>query len=253
MSFVGTLAKVAIGVALAKGFQTVSERSRTSGTRTGTGAGTGGLFGGAHSPKTGSQSGGLGGLIEQVTGGGAGGLGGLLGGLTGAAGSRNSGGSVLGGLGDLLGNRAPQGSSVRNFGDMLEGTLANGGRPAQAPTADQEAIAALLLRAMIQAAKSDGEVDEAENQKLVEHLGEISAEERDFVEAEMARPVDVAALVRDVPPGLQAQVYTMSLMAIDLDHQTEAQYLDQLARGLGLDKAAVNSIHDEMGVPTLYT
>ena len=87
---------------------------------------------------------------------------------------------------------------------------------------------------------SRGEIDAAEQAKLLERLGDVSAAERAFVERELAAPVDVAGLVRAIPDGLEAQAYAMSLMAIDLDNQTEAQYLHQLAEGLGrvIDRAA---------------
>jgi uncharacterized membrane protein YebE (DUF533 family) len=109
-----------------------------------------------------------------------------------------------------------------------------------------------MLRAMIQAAKSDGRIDAAEQRKLLGNLGDVSAEERRFVEAEMQAPVDVAGLARQVPRGLEPQVYTMSVMAIDLDNRNEAQYLHQFASALGLDAARVNQIHARLGVPQLY-
>ena len=52
---------------------------------------------------------------------------------------------------------------------------------------------------------------------------------------------------------MEAQVYMMSLMGIDLDSQKEAQYLHDLATALRLDQAAVNKVHDMLGVQSLYT
>jgi len=69
----------------------------------------------------------------------------------------------------------------------------------------------------------------------------------------MQRPVDVDALVAEVPEGLGPQVYLMSVLAIDLDSQAEAQYLHSLAQGLALQPAQVNDIHAQLGVPSLYT
>lgn len=320
MSLVGTLAKVAIGVAIAKGMQSMSQKSNTSAKD----AGTGGLFGGAHSPnpangtgledmmgsilggKSGQtqpdqttnasagQAGGLGGLLEQLAGGAQGGgaqsgqagglgdlLGGLLGGAGGAAGSQNAqaggglgdllggllggaGGATAGGaagqgglgdlLGGLLGGAAAGGapSNNRSFGDVLNASLSNKGEPDVTPTAEQNAVAALMLRAMIQADKADGKIDDAEKQKLLGNLTDATAEEMAFVKREMARPVDIEGLANSVPNGLQAQVYTMSVMAINLDNQQEAQYLHSLAQALGIDKQAVNHIHGKLGVPALY-
>lgn len=110
-----------------------------------------------------------------------------------------------------------------------------------------------MLRAMIQAAKSDGKLDDAEQEKLMGQLGgDMDAEEAAFVRAEMQRDVDASALARDVPNGLGPQVYAMSVLAIDLDSQAEAKYLHNLAQALGMDAASVNDIHAQLGVPSLY-
>lgn len=233
--------------------------------RSGSGGGT--PYGGAHSP-SGSSSGGLGGLLDQLTGGSrgttsassGGGLGGLLGGA--AAGG-------LGGiLGDLLGGKtagtaagqgqgglAHKGAQAQNdssFGDIFNQSLATGDEPEVAPTPEQNALAGLMLKAMIQAAKSDGQIDEAEKARLMEHVGDLDEEERAFIREQMAAPVDAAALAAEVPAGAGPQVYLMSLMAIDFDNRKEAEYLHALAQGLGLDRDTVNGIHTQVGATNLY-
>ncbi len=110
-----------------------------------------------------------------------------------------------------------------------------------------------MLRAMIQAAKSGGRIDAAEQRKLLGNLGDVSPKERRFVETEIQAPVDVEGLARQVPRGLEPQAYTMSLMAIDLDNRNEAQGLHRFASALGLDATGVNQIHARLGVPPLYT
>lgn len=52
--------------------------------------------------------------------------------------------------------------------------------------------------------------------------------------------------------GMEAQVYTMSIMGIDLDNQTEAQYPHDLVTKLGIDQCSVNQIHEQLAVPTIY-
>lgn len=275
MSLMGTLAKVAIGVAVAKGVSSMTKGARgsasgglfgeaqTAGRSGGTGTGLedmmGSILGGSRSRSSGS-AGGIGDLLEGLTGGATrptrggaaqGGIGDLLGGLLGGA----AAGGAAGGLGDLLGSLTGQGaarSNDRSFGDMLNSSFSNRGEPEIAPTAEQNAVAGLMLKAMIQAAKADGKVDAAEQKKLLGNLGDVSAEEQAFVQAELRAPIDVAGLARLVPDGLEAQVYTMSVMAIDLDNQNEAQYLHELAQKLGLDQRNVNHIHAQLGVPALY-
>jgi uncharacterized membrane protein YebE (DUF533 family) len=229
----------------------------------GTPAGQTASAGRAPAPQPGSLPGGLGGLLEQLAGGtsggtatragtspGAGGLDGLLGSLA-------SGGALGGLVGAAGGAAAAPGRAApepnAGFGDLLNQSLRNYGEPDVPPVPQQEAAAALLLRAMIQAAKSDGKVDDAERAKLLDGLKDATQAEVDFVKAELAAPVDIEGLARQVPKGLEAQVYTMSVMAITLDNKAEAQYLNELATALHLAPAQVNSIHTQLGVPTLYS
>lgn len=323
MSFMKTLAKVAIGVAIAKGVGGMIQQSRQGGGKTS--AGGGGLFGGPNSP--GSQSGGspgglqdmmrdvlagtpsagrtrqanpgqpsapgqragmpddagmggLGGLLEQLTRastggasragtGGSGGLDDILGQLTRGGGKGGGLGDILGGLAGAIGGAAAgtamaggsqtqappkQGAQKADasFGDLLNQSLQNYGEPDTAPAPQQEAAAALMLRAMIQAAKADGKVDDEERAKLLDNLQDATQQELDFVKTELAAPVDIEGLARQVPKGLEGQIYTMSVMAITLDNKTEAQYLHQLAQALGLDPQQVNQMHAQLGVPALY-
>ena len=279
MSLMKTLAKVAIGVAVAKGASSMM-KTRSGGTSqagglggllgglTGGmsgGAGSGRAVGGAHSPAGGLQdmlggllgggassggaaSGGLGGLLESLGGAqGGGGLGGLLGGLAGAAGV----GGLLSGTDETL-RRRPE-KEVASFGAVLNSQFDSTPEPAIEPSRDQEAMAAVMLAAMIQAAKSDGTFDEAEKEKLLSQLGEVDREEAAFVQAQMKAPIDVDGLVKDTPQGMGPQIYAVSLLAIDLDTQKEAKYLHKLAQAYSMAPAEVNGIHADMGVPSLYT
>ena len=218
------------------------------------GAGSGRRYGG---PNSGGATGGLGGILDQISGGNAGarrgqaggGLGDLLGGLLGGAVGGAAGGAAAG----SLANRGSQQQNDASFGELLNDSLSTGGEPEIAPTPEQNAVAGLLLRAMIQAAKADGKIDDAEKERLLGELGDLDEEERQFVREQMAAPVDAAALAREVPEGLGPQVYTMSVMAIDFDSQEEAQYLHKLAQALGLQPQTVNQIHEQVGVQNLYS
>ena len=214
------------------------------------GAGTGRRYGG---PNSTGASGGLGGILDQLGGatrgqsGGAsgGGLGDLLGGLL--------GGAAGGAAGGALASRGSQQSNDASFGELLNDSLINKGEPEVAPTPEQNAMAGLMLRAMIQAAKADGKIDETEKEHLMSELGELDDEERQFIREQMAAPIDAAALAREVPKGMEPQVYLMSVMAIDFDSQDEAQYLHKLAQALGLSPQVINQIHQQVGVQNLYS
>lgn len=201
----------------------------------------------------GGQTGGLGDLLGQLTGGGSagrstaqtgGGLGDLLGQLTGAQhGAAQAGGLGGGGLGDLLG------AVLGGVG----GATASGAMTGGASSSRQEDLAAaLILRAMVAAVKADGELDADEKRKLTEQLDGASREEIAFINAELEARTDVEDLAAQVPEGMEAQIYVMSLMAIDLDNQREAQHLDRLAKALALDPREVNALHDRAGVTRLY-
>ena len=127
-----------------------------------------------------------------------------------------------------------------------------GGQSAPAPNSQQNSQAELMLRAMINAAKSDGQIDAQEKQKIIEHLDDVTQEEADFVNAEIAAPLDVEGFIGSVPQGMEQQVYLMSLLGIKLDSQAEAQYLDRIAKGMNIKPADVNALHAKLGVPNLY-
>ena len=260
MSLVGTLGRIAVGVMVAKGVGKMVNRGG------GGGGGLGGLLSGALGGNSGG-GGGLGGLGSLLGGGNAqsggaaaggqasgmpGGLGGLLESISGGAGASAAGGSAGGltdGLGGGFGSSAPAGGSL---GDLLNSALQGKQTPPPAPA--QEDQAKILIRAMINAAKSDGQIDQSEQQKIVEHLGdEISDEERQFVISEMQSPLDTDGLLRNVPKGAEMQVYMMSLLGIDLDSREEAQYLDGLRKSMGISEQHCNAIHEKLGVPVLYS
>ncbi|MFC6586571.1 DUF533 domain-containing protein [Sulfitobacter pacificus] len=253
MSLMKTLAKVAVGVAMAKGAKVLMDKNRSGGT-TGAGGGLqdmlGGLLGGAGGASTGGVWRAWR-LVEPTGGSGSGssggGLGGLLGGLAGAAGV----GGLLAGAGAAAKKRPA--SNDHDFGAVLNSQFESTPEPEIEPSQEQEAAAGLMLAAMIQAAKSDGTFDESEKTKLLDQLGDVDAEEAAFVQAQLQAPVDVAALVRETPNGMEGQIYAMSLLGIDLDTQQEAKYLHELAQGFGMKPAQVNEIHAQMGVPSLYT
>ena len=293
MSLMKTLAKVAIGVAVAKGANSMLNRSQQQSAEPGDmdrrGRGNGGLLGqlgGALGGSAGGAAagGGLGGMLGQVlsgrqgapggAGGGGlqGGLGGLLdqlgggmqsgrsggglGGLGGLLGGGAAGGALGGGLGGMLGQLAqnaqrksdnPEGS----FGDVLNSSFDPDSRDMEA-TPEQEATAGLMLRAMVQSMKADGEIDERERERLLGQLEGSDPSEQAFVREEMQRSVDPEGLARDVPRGLEQQIYAVSLMAIDLDHRAEAEYLHRLAEAMNLTRDHVNAIHEKLGVPSLY-
>ena len=286
MSLGKTLLKVAIGVAIVKGVTALTKGGGTTAEPSGgtTTAGRGTRY-------DGQTKGGLEDILGQVLGGGSkastgrtsgtgdqGGLGDLLEQISGQKRQSPRGTAPKGGLGDLLGeltgrgrtteqNRPQQpqrsgtgggigGGSGGGDGDLLDQVMSDRkpGGPITLPEPEREAelSAALMLRAVIQAVKCDGDLDDDERERLVKAMGEADQREVQAVQAELNRPVDVQGLARSVPAGLEPQVYLVSLMAINLDQKAEAEYLHKLAGELDLSPDQVNAIHDKAGAPRLY-
>lgn len=148
----------------------------------------------------------------------------------------------LGGLIASMTSAAAAGGKV--VGDMMEAV--SGATPA---SAINEANAKLMIRAMIMAAKSDGEIDAEERAKIMDHLSDASDEEIAFVEAALDAPLDVSALAQETGAAMREQIYSTSLMAITVDTPAEQAYLAQLGTALGLTAEVRAKLHAAMGKP----
>lgn len=123
------------------------------------------------------------------------------------------------------------------------------------PTAAPERLneqAKILIRAMIAAAKADGQITEDEQSAILQQMGHAGPAEIDFLRKEFSSPLDVRDIAWSVPMGLEEQAYTISLMAIRLDEQSEATYLGELAHGLRLPPQRCNEIHRKLGAPEIF-
>jgi uncharacterized membrane protein YebE (DUF533 family) len=104
---------------------------------------------------------------------------------------------------------------------------------------------------MIAAANADGKIDQQERDRIISRLRsvQLTGEEHAFVVAELGAPKDLDGIVEQVTSGdLARQVYAVSLLAIEVDTEVEKAYMDTLAGRLGLDKAAVDENHHQLGV-----
>jgi uncharacterized membrane protein YebE (DUF533 family) len=125
----------------------------------------------------------------------------------------------------------------------------SGFTPPPQDTAAQNALGTLLIRAMISAAKADGQIDAQETQRI---FGEMSAQtlsqaEKAFLMEEIGKPIDVDALAAQAQtPQVAAQVYAASVMVIDAQTPQETQYLQTLAQKLRLEAPLVAEIHQQV-------
>ena len=215
------------------------------------------LMGGLQSGGAGGGIGDIGRIAEKMLGGNkiaTGGLGALAVALLG--GGKGAGrGALGGGLMALLGSMAF--SALKNM-NQSEAAVGNNMMPIgmREPENENEILelqdnAQVILRAMINAAKADGQIDQIEIQRITGQLEEFGADDeaRSFVMQEMGKPNDLHSIIKDVhSPEVGAQVYAASLLAIRLDTPAEKQYMTELADGLGLDSNAVANIHSVMGL-----
>jgi uncharacterized membrane protein YebE (DUF533 family) len=223
----------------------------------GQGSGLSGVLGGG----TGRQSGG-GGILDNVQRQArenplaasviAGGLAAVL---LGSKGKGLTGSAVkLGGLGLIggLAYRAYQDWQAKQAGQAIPQNAPKQIAPPPADTpfapggnaADERAR--LLLTAMIAAAKADGHIDAAEQQRIFDKLGalELDSESKAYLMDQLRTPLDLDGIVRQAgSPEVATEVYAASLLAIDPDHPAEKAYLQMLAARLGLADELVQQIH----------
>ena len=177
-----------------------------------------------------------------------GGLGALAGALLGGGG-KSIGGGIGGGVVALLGAMAFQ--ALKGAGQAQPAAQPPMPPPFTEPQ-EMEAQAELILRAMINAVKSDGLVDPDEIQKLTGKLRDIGADEeaQRWVAAKLREPMETEALLSTARqhPQLAAQIYAASLMAVEVDTDAEKAYLAQLAASLGLEAPVVERIQSMVGL-----
>ncbi len=133
-----------------------------------------------------------------------------------------------------------RGQSVQSTAPMPASQVQNvpaDSLPHAAPAADGGSFELVLIRAMVGAAKADGTIDAAEQQRLfgeVERLG-LDASAKAYVFDLLTQPVDLESIASAVATQEQgAELYLASRLAINPDQPAERAYLDALASRLNL-------------------
>ena len=182
-----------------------------------------------------------------------GGLGALAGVLMGSR--RGLGGAVRSGLGGgvmaVLGAMAFQALKNR-AGQSSKVPLGLAAPRSEAEKAELARNSELVLKAMLNAAKADGKVEESEIRGILGKVQEngANAQALEFLTAELKKPMQTEALISAAQgqPELAAELYAASLLAIEVDTPEERQYLQKLASGLGLEPEVTQRIHQELGL-----
>ena len=164
---------------------------------------------------------------------------------------RTLGGAVGGGLMALLGAMAFQ--ALKGKAGQAK-TVPLGLRAPQNKDeeAELERHTELVLRAMVNAAKADGQIDRDELSRIVGKVKEVGADDeaQRYLMDEMKKPMETEQLIKEAKghPELAAELYAASLLAIEVDTPAEKKYLQQLAAGLGLNSQVVQNIAKVVGL-----
>lgn len=121
--------------------------------------------------------------------------------------------------------------------------------PAESDDAANESLGLTLVRAMIAVARADGRLDAQESQAIfqkIQSLG-LDSESQSLLVEEMGHPVDMDAIVNSASsPEIAAEIYTASLLAVDVDTAAEKGYLAMLAARLRLPSDLVVEIERQV-------
>ena len=214
-------------------------------------------------------------MLGGARGGSGGGISEVLSGMLGEAGRAVGGnknlalgglgalvGSLLGGGGKSLGG-ALGGGLMALLGTMAFNALVGGGQKPQVPVGllepeteaqkkELEQNSELILRAMINAIKADGEVDQDEINRITGKLKGIGVdpEAQRYLMTLIQQPMETERLIAAArgQSELAAQIYGASLLAIEVDPPAERKYLDRLAAGLNLSPRVTGRIQEQVGL-----
>ncbi len=121
--------------------------------------------------------------------------------------------------------------------------------PKENDDAANEALGLTLVRAMIAVARADGRLDTQESQSIfqkIQSLG-LDSESQSLLVEEMGHPADMDAIVNSASsPEIAAEIYTASLLAVDVDTDAEKGYLAMLAARLRLPSELVVEIERQV-------
>ena len=97
---------------------------------------------------------------------------------------------------------------------------------------------AILLKAMIAAAKADGHVDSAEMTAIRQKLSELAldGDVNDMILTELTKPLDAASIaaLADGNVAIATEIYLVSAAVIDVANDAEQAYLADLRAALAL-------------------
>lgn len=166
-------------------------------------------------------------------------------------GADQTGQSRAGPLGGLLdsftggGQSGGTAGSGPSLGERISNVLNPGQDKAAADDTLSDNKALLLIRAMIAAANSDGEISPDERARIIAKLDESGADADDHrvIEKELQNPRPLDDLLREVDdPQTAQQFYLASRAAVAGTNEVQKSYLSYLRQRLNLPEAEVAEI-----------
>ena len=142
-------------------------------------------------------------------------------------------------------------TALAGFGTVLCSQFESSEGAPLTPSPDQEATAALLIRALLQALRHDPGFDSVQQDAILARMSGISDVGREFVLKALKGPAEAAELARQVPPWLEPQVYMISVLGTDPAQGAEAAYLRALSGQMAVGRDRIDRIHDQLGVVRL--
>lgn len=106
-----------------------------------------------------------------------------------------------------------------------------------------------LVRAMIAAAKVDGHIDSAEQQRINEQIHKMNLDDSTFafLKNEIEKPLDVSDIASQADSTeTAAEIYLASLLVIEVDKERERQYLNDLAKALNLPDELASQLEEQV-------
>jgi uncharacterized membrane protein YebE (DUF533 family) len=167
-----------------------------------------------------------------------------------------AGAGALGLVALLLGQRRQIGAArgalllggIAALGRVAAGAWARtGAAPAALGEDADETRARTLLFALVAAAKADGHIDEEEHSAIEAEIEDLPLSIRGLLGEAIAAPSDPEGIAARVQGGQEArEVYAASALLCGRDHPQEMDYLDRLARALGLPEDEARRIEADV-------
>ncbi|EYD76865.1 hypothetical protein Rumeso_01823 [Rubellimicrobium mesophilum DSM 19309] len=112
---------------------------------------------------------------------------------------------------------------------------------------DAEDRAHTILIAMVAAAKADGHIDEEEQSAIEAEMDDAPEAVRALMDEALRAPSDPESIAARVTGGQERrEVYAASALLCGRDHPMEVDYLDRLARALGLSEEEARRIEGDV-------